>query len=76
MRQDGYVGNGIDVVEHNGQRYIVDGHHRAAAARRTGTNVNVNVVDDIANHPSEYNSVNDVVRAADSVGLDRLRPPR
>ena len=76
MRQNGYVGDGIDVVEVNSQRYIVDGHHRAAAARRTGTSVKVNVVDDIASHPSGYNSVDDVVRSADSVGRDRLRPPR
>jgi RHS repeat-associated protein len=76
MRQDGYVGDGIDVVVHDGKSYIVDGHHRAAAARRTGTNVNVNVVDDIANHPSSFDSVADVVKSAENVGLDNLRPPR
>ncbi|MFS1523915.1 RHS repeat-associated core domain-containing protein [Microbulbifer sp. 2304DJ12-6] len=76
MRNDGFVGNGIDVVEYNGQRFIIDGHHRAAAARRTGTKVNVNVVDDIANHPSSFNSIDDVLKSADSVGPDRLRPPR
>ncbi|MEW5251110.1 ParB/RepB/Spo0J family partition protein [Microbulbifer sp. 2201CG32-9] len=76
MRNDGFVGNGIDVVEYNGQRFIIDSHHRAAAARRTGTKVNVNVVDDIANHPSSFNSIDDVLKSADSVGPDRLRPPR
>ncbi|OCQ23659.1 hypothetical protein A7985_06875 [Pseudoalteromonas luteoviolacea] len=75
MRQDGYVFDGIDVVEDNGQRYIIDGHHRAAA-RRTRTNVNVNIVDDVANHPSNFNSVKEVVESAEPVGLDSLKPPR
>lgn len=75
-RQDGFVGDAIDVVEHNGQRYIIDGHHRAASARRTGTQVDINIVDDIANHPSSYNNINDVLDAAGSVGPDSLRRPR
>jgi len=76
MRQEGFVGNGIDVVEGNGQQFIIDGHHRAAAARRTGTQVEINIVDDIERHPSSFNSIDEVIESADSVGPDRLRPPR
>ncbi|PWQ94836.1 hypothetical protein DKT75_13875 [Leucothrix arctica] len=31
MRNDGYIGDPIDVVEHNGKQYIIDGHHRWAS---------------------------------------------
>ncbi len=41
--------------------YIIDGHHRAAAARMTGTQVKVNVVTDISNHPSSYTTVDEVI---------------
>lgn len=76
MRKDGFVGDSIDVVEHNGQRFIIDGHHRAAAARRTGTPVNVNVVNDIKGHRSNFNSIDDVLDSAGSVGPDSLKPRR
>jgi uncharacterized ParB-like nuclease family protein len=75
MRQSGYNGPPIDVVEHNGQYYIIDGHHRAAAARRTSTAVDIRVVDDVANHPSSYKSVEEVVRDAQLLGPDRLTHP-
>lgn len=73
MRKDGFVGEGIDVVEHNGQKFIIDGHHRAAAARRTGTGVKINVIDDIAGHNSSFNNIDDVLDSAKNVGFDRLR---
>ena len=76
MRDNGYIGDGIDVVEHQGKRYVIDGHHRLVAAKRTGTNVKINIVKDIPNHHSDFNSVQDVVQSAEFVGLDNLRPPR
>jgi hypothetical protein len=36
MRQGGWQGAPVSVYEHGGRRYIVDGHHRIAAARRAG----------------------------------------
>jgi hypothetical protein len=36
MRSDGYQGDPISVYEHDGQKYVVDGHHRLAAAKRVG----------------------------------------
>ena len=74
MRNEGFVGDGIDVVDNKGQLIIIDGHHRAAAARRTNTRVNVNVVTDIKNHPSNFNDINDVIKSAETVGLDQLKP--
>lgn len=76
MRKDGFVGEPIDVVQHNGKNFIIDGHHRAAAARRTGAQVDINVVDDIAGHRSNFNNLGDVLKSAETVGPDRLRPPR
>ncbi|SDS12681.1 RHS repeat-associated core domain-containing protein [Pseudomonas prosekii] len=67
----------IDVVEHEGERYIVDGHHRASAARRTHTPVTIKLITDIAAHKkSIFTTVEEVKESADSVGLDRLTRPR
>ena len=78
MRTNGYNSSEpIDVVVHEDNIYIVDGHHRAAAARRTGTPVDINIIphDQLPNHHSSYNSIDDVVNSANSVtGADRLTP--
>jgi hypothetical protein len=74
MRNNGYSGPPIDVVkDEHGTMYIIDGHHRAAAARMTGTQVKVNVVTDISNHPSSYTTVDEVIKDSFMVGEDRLR---
>lgn len=39
MRANGWQGDPIKVVEVNGQRIVVDGHHRLAAARQAGIDV-------------------------------------
>jgi hypothetical protein len=36
MMKDGWQGDPVTVVEHDGQKYLVDGHHRRAAAIRAG----------------------------------------
>ena len=75
MKRGNYEGPPIDVVQgENGDMYIVDGHHRAAAARITGTKVKLNVIHDIQNHPSGYKSIEEVINDSFSVRRDRLRP--
>jgi|GEM_PF-2336106 len=79
MRENGYKGKPIDVLEYNGRTIIVDGHHRAAAANRTGTAVDVRSV-----HPSEFpmgsggwKSIQDVINGATSfTGNSLSRPGR
>ena len=74
MRTNGWQGAPIDVVELNGQRIVVDGHHRLAAARRAGIDVQYQVVDPSAViGPGKYTSVDDILQSTYSVGRDRLR---
>ena len=74
MRTNGYSGPPIDVVKDKiGNMYIIDGHHRAAAARITSTQVKVNIVTDIVNHPSSYESIEEVINDALLIGRDKLR---
>ncbi|MEX5548636.1 RHS repeat-associated core domain-containing protein, partial [Pseudomonas pergaminensis] len=48
MRSDGYkINEPIEIVEHNERRYILDGHHRASAARQTHTPVTLKLITDI-----------------------------
>jgi ParB-like chromosome segregation protein Spo0J len=65
MRAGGWNGPPIKVFEHNGVKYVLDGHHRLAAARQVG----------LAEVPYEsvpasqlgqygYQSVDDLLRAA------------
>ncbi|MFT0477077.1 RHS repeat-associated core domain-containing protein, partial [Pseudomonas antarctica] len=77
MRNTGYDKNTpIDVVEYNEQRYIVDGHHRASAARQTHTPVTIKLIQNIGTHESSFSSTKDVIDASNAVGLDRLKRPR
>lgn len=62
------------MILHNGEMFIVDGHHRLAAAKMAGlTEVPIKVIDDIATHPSSWRSVEEVVKDAASVGPNTLR---
>ena len=36
LKQDGMVRETVKYVEHNGTKYIVDGHHRVRAAKELG----------------------------------------
>jgi hypothetical protein len=36
LAREGWKGNPVSIVEHDGWKYVVDGHHRLAAARRAG----------------------------------------
>lgn len=77
MRKDRYAFDPIDVIEHDGGMIIVDGHHRAAAAMRTNTPVNVRVVGP-GNFPmgsGGWQSGDEVILGSQTVGPNRLNPP-
>ena len=77
MRSQGYVGDAIKVVESDGRMIIVDGHHRAAAAIRTQTPVNVQVLgpDAFPMGTGGWQSIDEVIQSSAGVGPNRLRPP-
>ncbi|MFM9385063.1 RHS repeat-associated core domain-containing protein, partial [Pseudomonas sp. UV AK001] len=66
----------IDVIEHDGSLYILDGHHRAAAARQTATNVTIRLITDLNTYNGTLKSIDDVLDSANNVGLDRLEHRR
>ncbi|MDI3398693.1 RHS repeat-associated core domain-containing protein, partial [Pseudomonas sp. V88_4] len=77
MRKAGYDNEfPIDVAEHNGNLYILDGHHRAAAARQTSTDVTITLVTNIKEHKGILNSIEEVLESAANVGHDRLEHHR
>ncbi|WP_210559093.1 MULTISPECIES: RHS repeat-associated core domain-containing protein, partial [unclassified Pseudomonas] len=66
----------ITVIEHDGNLYILDGHHRAAAARQTSTNVTIKLITDLKTYNGALRSIEDVLESANNVGLDRLEHRR
>jgi hypothetical protein len=74
MRTNGWRGDPIRVVEQNGQRIVVDGHHRLAAAQRAGIEVPYEVVPPSSViGPGRWSSIDDILRDAASVGPNRIR---
>ena len=74
MRTNGWQGAPIDVIELNGQRIVVDGHHRLAAARRAGIDVQYQIVDPSTVIGSgKHSSIDDILQSRYLVGRDRLR---
>lgn len=77
MRSDGFDSKfPIDVAEYDGKFYILDGHHRASAARQTATSVIIKLVQDIKGHKGTLNSIEEVLESANNVGQDRLEHRR
>ena len=64
----------IEVVIYDGEMFVVDGHHRLAAAKMARLkDVPVRVTDDIASHKSSFQTVAEVVRDAANTTSNRLR---
>ncbi|KAB0508775.1 RHS repeat-associated core domain-containing protein, partial [Pseudomonas koreensis] len=77
MRAGGYdVSYPIDVAEHQGNFYILDGHHRAAAAKQTATPITIKLITNIRDHKGELNTIEEVIESANNVGHDRLEHHR
>jgi hypothetical protein len=74
MRTQGWQGPPIKTVQLDDSLYVVDGHHRLAAAQRVGLDVPYEVVDPATViGPGSWSSVDDILRDAFSVGPDRIR---
>ncbi len=74
MKANGWNGPPIKVVEANGKLYVVDGHHRLAAATQAGIKVPYQVVDpSTVIGPGQWSSLDDIIRDAGSVGPNRIR---
>lgn len=74
MASDGWQGPPIDIVEHQGMRIIVDGHHRVAAARVAGIEVPYRSVDvDSVLVQGKWGSLDEIMRDVASVRPDRIR---
>jgi uncharacterized protein (DUF1015 family) len=54
--------------EHNGSKYILDGHHRVAAARAAGIEVPYNSIPASRLPEFNYKSVDDVIWSAVEAG--------
>ncbi|HEX4793255.1 MAG TPA: ParB N-terminal domain-containing protein [Humisphaera sp.] len=70
MIEVGWKGPPIAVVEHAGEKYILNGHHRTYAARKAGINVPYRIAE-----LSEfgYNSIEEVLIAHAESGVNRIR---
>jgi len=68
MKANGWQGDPISVFEHNGSKYILDGHHRAAAARAAGIDVPYVSVPATQLQQFGYKSVDAVIWAAAEAG--------
>ena len=74
MKSNGWQGAPIKVFEHNGARYILDGHHRQQAAMRAGlTKMPYEKVPAQNLSQYGYNSADEVIRAATEAGPVKLR---
>ena len=72
MRANGWQGDPIRVVEINGERIVVDGHHRIAAARVAGIDVPYEVVDPASViGPGQWSSLDDLLNDAATAGGGR-----
>jgi ParB-like nuclease domain len=68
MKANGWQGDAISVFEHNGSKYILDGHHRVAAARAAGIEVPYNSIPASRLPEFNYKSVDDVIWSAVEAG--------
>jgi RHS repeat-associated protein len=64
MKLNGWRGDPIAIFEHGGQKYILDGHHRVAAARQAGIEVPYHSIAESDLPEFDYKDTADLLRAA------------
>ncbi|MFI2349362.1 polymorphic toxin-type HINT domain-containing protein [Streptomyces sp. NPDC019443] len=72
MKENGWQGDPIEVFEHGGSRYVINGHHRVAAAKRAGIEVPYTNISLERLQGYGYKSADDVVAAWANVRPDSL----
>ncbi|WP_073921108.1 RHS repeat-associated core domain-containing protein [Streptomyces sp. CB00455] len=72
MKEGGWQGGPIKVAQHNDELYILDGHHRVAAAKRAGIDVPYQVVPEEELIARYSGGIDDVITAWAEVGPDKL----
>jgi ParB-like chromosome segregation protein Spo0J len=70
MAKDGWQGDPIEVFEHMNSRYVINGHHRVAAAKKAGIDVQYRslTLDEVK--ADKYKPAEEVVWSALEVGGD------
>jgi hypothetical protein len=72
MRTGGWQGAPIKVFEHKGVKYVIDGHHRVAAARQAGIDVVYESVGMDTLRSYGYGSADELIWSALEVGPNKL----
>ncbi|MFF8279992.1 RHS repeat-associated core domain-containing protein [Streptomyces lateritius] len=72
MKEGGWQGDPIKVAQKNGELYILDGHHRVAAAKRAGIEVPYQVVPEEELLARYSGGIDEVTTAWAEVGPDKL----
>ncbi|MFD4218228.1 RHS repeat-associated core domain-containing protein [Streptomyces griseus] len=72
MKEGGWQGDPIKVAQSNGELYILDGHHRVAAAKRAGIEVPYQVVPEEELLGRYSGGIDEVITAWAEAGPDKL----
>ncbi|WP_434588933.1 ParB N-terminal domain-containing protein [Streptomyces sp. A5-4] len=72
MKENGWQGDPIEVFGHGGSRYVINGHHRVAAAKRAGIEVPYTNISLERLQGYGYKGADDVVAAWANVRPDSL----
>jgi hypothetical protein len=72
MKENGWQGDSISVAKIGDDLYILDGHHRVAAAKRAGIDVPYRVVSDVEIGAKYPGGAADIVTAWAEAGPDRI----
>lgn len=70
MSRDGWSGDPIEVLEHNDRKYVINGHHRVAAAKKAGIDVQYRSLSLEEVQAYGYKDVDQVIWSAVEVGRD------
>jgi ParB-like chromosome segregation protein Spo0J len=72
MRAKGWVGSAIEVLEHNGSPYVINGHHRLEGARRAGIDVPYRALTEAEIRAYGFSGIDQVIWASLEVAPDKL----